>query len=349
MQKRVRLARVLTIVCGSAVMLTLIPYAGWVVRSDRQRDGGDRPARRRQARATAPARTVGVLHDRLEHPADGDRGSHRHRGPRTALSCLLAAPVLMVGARFSRRGLIVGAPISLGLVLVSTVGVDPGYVWRHPESVAVPVSIVVITAAYLCPLVASDVRHRAESALDSLTGALNRRGLHSRLGEIAEQATLNRQPVSLVAVDVDRLKYVNDEFGHASGDLALRQVADMMRESLRTFELLYRVGGDEFLLILPGASSRQAAVIAESLRKAVASAPSRRCQRHLLVWSRHRSGHDRCECVGGGRGCRAVPRQAQRAQPGRGPAGSAGYSAACDRRRIAICSVSRAIVGHSSR
>ena len=59
-------------------------------------------------------------------------------GPRTAFPCALAAPVLMVGTRFSRRGIAIGAPISFVLVHICTVAVDPGYVGRHPESVIVP-------------------------------------------------------------------------------------------------------------------------------------------------------------------------------------------------------------------
>jgi diguanylate cyclase (GGDEF)-like protein len=73
----------------------------------------------------------------------------------------------------------------------------------------------------------------------------------------------------VVAADVDYFKAINDEHGHAAGDLVLREIADAMRKSLRTFELLYRIGGEEFLLLLPGASGDDAARVAETLRKAV--------------------------------------------------------------------------------
>ncbi len=82
-------------------------------------------------------------------------------GPRTALSSMLVPPVLMVGARFSNRGLNVGAPISAVLVLFSTIGVDPAYVWHRPYSVIVPLTLLIIATTYLSPVVASDVRHRA--------------------------------------------------------------------------------------------------------------------------------------------------------------------------------------------
>jgi diguanylate cyclase (GGDEF)-like protein len=198
-------------------------------------------------------------------------------GPRTPFPCALAAPVLMVGTRFSRRGIAVGAPTSFLLVLICTVAVDPGYAVRHPASVIVPLGLVVITAAYLLPVVASDVSHRVDSTKDELTGLLNRRALRLRLDEIVEQVEENHAPVSAIVVDIDYFKLVNDEHGHAAGDEVLREIARTLRLRLRTFELLYRIGGDEFLLLLPGASASDAFRLAESLHEAISAARSSGC------------------------------------------------------------------------
>jgi diguanylate cyclase (GGDEF)-like protein len=135
----------------------------------------------------------------------------------------------------------------------------------------VPVDVVICIALYMQPLLDSDVRHRVDSTLDYLTGLLNRRSLVPRMAEISEQAALTGHPVSFVAGDLDHFKRVNDELGHTAGDDVLRQVAAAMRRQLRTFELLYRVGGEEFLLVLPGADESTAAAIAETLRAAVAA------------------------------------------------------------------------------
>jgi diguanylate cyclase (GGDEF)-like protein len=193
-------------------------------------------------------------------------------GPRTPVVCMAAVPVVMVATRFSRRGLIIGAPASALVVLGTTIGVDPGYAWSHPVSVAVPLSLVVCIALYMEPLLSSDVRHRSNSTLDQLTGLLNRRSLEQRLAEVSQQAAMTGQPVSFVTADLDHFKRVNDKWGHAVGDLVLAQTADAMRSVLRTFELLYRIGGEEFLLVLPGADEREALRIAESLRVAVEQA-----------------------------------------------------------------------------
>jgi diguanylate cyclase (GGDEF)-like protein len=190
-------------------------------------------------------------------------------GPRTFLVNTLVLPVVILGARFSTRGLAVGAPTSALLIVATTVGVDPGYVATHPELVIVPLTLVLCITAYLSALVASDIRHRADSTLDQLTGLLNRRGLDARFAEVAEQAALTDEPVSVVVGDIDHFKSVNDEHGHAVGDVVLRDVAQAMRANLRTFELLYRLGGEEFLLLLPGANPEEAAELAEKLRFAV--------------------------------------------------------------------------------
>jgi diguanylate cyclase (GGDEF)-like protein len=190
-------------------------------------------------------------------------------GPRTPIPCLLAIPVLGLAARFSNRGLVVGAPISVVLVIATTLGVDPAYVLDHPEALAIPLLLVLCAAGYVSPLIASDVRHRADSTLDQLTGLLNRRAFDLRFAEVSEQAAIGGQPVSLVLADIDRFKKVNDEHGHAVGDAVLRDIAHVLRGSLRSFELLYRFGGEEFLLLLPGAHEDAATRIAETLRAAV--------------------------------------------------------------------------------
>jgi diguanylate cyclase (GGDEF)-like protein len=190
-------------------------------------------------------------------------------GPVTPLSCLQAIPVLMLGARFSSRGLLVGVPIAVVLVVATTLGVDPQHVLDNPETLVIPLALVLSTAFYTSPLVASDVHHREESTLDELTGVLNRRAFAPRFAELAQQAALNGQPISVVAVDIDRFKRVNDDHGHAAGDEVLRAIARSFRERLRTFELLYRMGGDEFLLVLPGADAATASDIADALRRAV--------------------------------------------------------------------------------
>jgi diguanylate cyclase (GGDEF)-like protein len=120
----------------------------------------------------------------------------------------------------------------------------------------------------------SDVDHRTEAVIDGLTGMLNRRALDQRLTELRAQAEITGEPVALIAADIDHFKRVNDDHGHATGDAVLVEVAYRLRKALRAFDLAYRVGGEEFLVVLPGADLHAAAALAEELREAVAAEPA---------------------------------------------------------------------------
>jgi diguanylate cyclase (GGDEF)-like protein len=271
MQPRLRAARLFTMVALSTTAVAVLDRAGWplllvcIVNLIVTAIGASRIHVRRRPELWVFFGTL--LNLQLAIAA----AALLTGGPRTQLSSLLVIPVLGVAARFSNRGLLVGVPVSVALVILTTLGVDPGYVLQHPESLAVPLLLVLCAAAYTSPLVASDVRHRADSTLDQLTGLLNRRALDVRFAEISQQAALSGQPVSIVLADIDRFKKINDEHGHAIGDAVLRDVAYVLRSSLRSFELLYRFGGEEFLLLLPGADEDAAARIASTLRVAVES------------------------------------------------------------------------------
>jgi diguanylate cyclase (GGDEF)-like protein len=115
----------------------------------------------------------------------------------------------------------------------------------------------------------AEVQHRSESVLDPLTGLLNRKALETRFAELEELARLTGGSVCVIETDVDHFKRVNDTLGHEAGDAALRDVAYTMRKSLRSFELMYRLGGEEFLIVLPRVGLREGAWIGERLRKAV--------------------------------------------------------------------------------
>jgi diguanylate cyclase (GGDEF)-like protein len=103
---------------------------------------------------------------------------------------------------------------------------------------------------------------------------LNRRALDQRLHELTAQAVVSGQPVAVIAGDIDHFKRVNDEHGHAAGDAVLVEVAYRLRKALRAYDLAYRVGGEEFLVLLPGADVRDAMQLAEELREAVAAEPA---------------------------------------------------------------------------
>ena len=142
---------------------------------------------------------------------------------------------------------------------------------------AVPSLVAALVACVAMPrfaldVVAFELSYRRRAVIDPLTGCLNRTSLEARCAEIEEQHALTGAPVAAVTFDIDHFKSVNDRFGHAGGDAVLVDIAYRARKELRHFELLYRLGGEEFALLLPGLGLDEAVDVANRLHRAIESA-----------------------------------------------------------------------------
>ena len=111
----------------------------------------------------------------------------------------------------------------------------------------------------------------AESGRDGLTGALNRNRLEVQGREAVNLALTSGQTASVVLVDLDRFKAINDEFGHPVGDEALRRVAAAIQDAIRPTDYLFRYGGDEFLVASTGLSPQDGVALAERLGASIAA------------------------------------------------------------------------------
>jgi diguanylate cyclase (GGDEF)-like protein len=109
-----------------------------------------------------------------------------------------------------------------------------------------------------------------QALTDSLTGCYNRRSFELQLERDLHLATRMRQPLSLIMLDLDNFKLINDRAGHDAGDAALCMLADCVRAELRAVDTAARFGGDEFVIILPQANPEGAKLVAERLRKRIA-------------------------------------------------------------------------------
>jgi diguanylate cyclase (GGDEF)-like protein len=179
----------------------------------------------------------------------------------------LALPAVTLGFRFEPRGMVLGTIYVMAMFLAAAVVPDPAAAWEQRQLLIAIAALILSTVILTGALVESDRAHRRRSTLDPLTGLFNRNALEQRLSE------LNGQPCdpddglshAFLLCDLDHFKRVNDEHGHAAGDAVLQDVAYTMRATLRAGDSIFRVGGEEILVVLPGAGHAEAVEIAERL------------------------------------------------------------------------------------
>jgi diguanylate cyclase (GGDEF)-like protein len=114
---------------------------------------------------------------------------------------------------------------------------------------------------------------REQATRDYLTGMWNRSAILDRLGDEMSRSLRDGTPFGVVLADIDHFKSINDTWGHAAGDLALNEVSRRIRESMRSYDSVGRYGGEEFLMIMPGACLDETARLADRIRDEIRSTP----------------------------------------------------------------------------
>nr|GID90196.1 hypothetical protein Ade03nite_91200 [Actinoplanes derwentensis] len=177
-----------------------------------------------------------------------------------------------ISARFPRRaGALIAAVIGV-LMTVACILAPPRPPAPTPAVVVCLIAALVTTAYYTGVLSRAEHDQRAAATFDQLTGLLTRAALARRFDDLRREAVQHQWPLSLLVCDVDHFKRVNDTWGHDRGDAVLRATAAALERGARSSDLLCRFGGEEFVLVLPGAPACEAAEVAERLRLAVAGA-----------------------------------------------------------------------------
>ncbi|MBU1566440.1 MAG: GGDEF domain-containing protein [Proteobacteria bacterium] len=142
-----------------------------------------------------------------------------------------------------------------------------GYALSGEELDLVNHSLEILAECLRRGLEYEDLFERASN--DSLTGLSNRRVFNDRIHSMMDSARRYNNPLSMVSMDLDRFKEINDNLGHQKGDEVLRAVADVLKNAVRSTDLLVRMGGDEFLLVLDNTDLQQGRILAERLCVAV--------------------------------------------------------------------------------
>jgi len=178
-------------------------------------------------------------------------------------------------------GSFVGVPLMAGAQCMGVLSaVHPQEAFFSDEDEQILVLLATIAAPHI-----EIARLSRLTRVDSLTGMMNRRGLKETFPDGTAKLVLKMpvEPVSVVMVDIDHFKRVNDEFGHAVGDEVLRAVSERIAQTLRVDDGMVRYGGEEFLLILPKADSEAGLRIAERARLAVCAEPVIAANTHIDV------------------------------------------------------------------
>lgn len=177
-------------------------------------------------------------------------------------------PVLMaVFYLIKPREAVIGAIVTIVALLPVVLPASESH-----ESTTILITILVTSAVALAfSLITSRQREQllVLATKDPLTGAGNRRGLDAKLSDVVNAYRRSGTPSSLVLIDLDHFKRVNDVHGHAVGDQILKRVTDIMNLRIRVTDSLYRIGGEEFVVVLEGADLHRAARLAEQLRTLV--------------------------------------------------------------------------------
>ena len=191
------------------------------------------------------------------------------------LSAVMLLAALGAGISASLRGdvesrLLLGGIVVLVLCLVLDLGGELGMVSRIPGVPILGFVVLFLLAAHAVNR--RLLQEESASRTDPLTGILNRRGFLEMAHMAVSLSDRSGRPLSVIAVDLDRFKDINDRYGHTAGDRVLQEVARTLSRSVREQDLVARLGGDELVVLLPDTDAAGARRVAEKLREAAGAA-----------------------------------------------------------------------------
>jgi diguanylate cyclase (GGDEF)-like protein len=195
-----------------------------------------------------------------------------HHAPLFALPLFLLM-VIGSAAVFPRRAVVLGIAATALLLVGAAMTMSAADVRSTPAVVIFPLVLLGIVGLTGSAVGRSSIHYRGAAVVDELTGMLNRAAMVAKVAEIGHQTRVTGEPVAVIIADLDRFKGINDRYGHGRGDAVLQEVAYRIRKHLRAFDSVYRLGGEEFAVLLAGSDMAEAASVAERISGAVRSAP----------------------------------------------------------------------------
>jgi len=185
-----------------------------------------------------------------------------------------AMPILYKGEPFPAGAVAYLQPLEMNGELFGVVGIVGKPEEEFSEENRLAASRFLKQVSALMTLALVNLMNEENSMKDSLTGLYNRRHFEERLLEELKRGQRQGSPVSLLILDIDHFKAVNDTYGHPAGDATLREVAQRLQMCFREIDVLCRYGGEEFAAILPLCPQEEAVMVAERVRSAIEGLPS---------------------------------------------------------------------------
>src|SRR3954453_1940646 len=156
--------------------------------------------------------------------------------------------------------------VTYAIALATVPGADRGQRWLLMVGVT---GVIALMVAVLRARVDRLIARLADAArTDALTGLLNRRGFQELMEVEIERALRGSRPLAIIVGDLDHFKHLNDRYGHAAGDVALKRFSEIASQASRRIDAVARIGGEEFALLLPDTEQHAAYLLAERLRRA---------------------------------------------------------------------------------
>jgi diguanylate cyclase (GGDEF)-like protein len=182
------------------------------------------------------------------------------------LQHLYYLPIILASLYIGRRAGLVVSGVAIVLYHIANPALlSSGYKDSDVVQIVLFLAVGIVTST-----LAENARHLHKLAMtDDLTGLHNLRSFEEQLTELVRASRESRAPLSMVAIDVDRLKRINDVHGHLAGAEAVRTVGQVLAAHLPEDAVACRYGGDEFVVALPGYTSEEASTIAQDLRQRV--------------------------------------------------------------------------------
>lgn len=178
--------------------------------------------------------------------------------------CITSLAILISEAAVTTIYLVFGAEAFTTATVVYVAGIIP-------LVVALPTAYLMGTMGHKLSKVQTTLRRLAET--DELTGLTNRRSFFAQASDQLDEAAASESPISLLVIDADYFKQLNDTYGHATGDAALKFISEKLEASIRRSDLACRLGGEEFAILLPGVYEDQALPMAERILSRISAQP----------------------------------------------------------------------------